>query len=516
MTRNVDGRGRTTIWVTGDQLAAGNPALAVVDKEWARVLMIESLGWARERPYHKWKLVLIYAAMRAFADDLRREGWHVDYFAEREDFEGPLAEHVAAFRPGRVRMMSQSDFGVTEQLCAAVASFGIPVDVVPHCNFISTPNDFDELFARGRERVTMETFYRKMRRKTGLLMEGGVPAGGTWNFDKENRFPPKKDMRFPAPAVGPERPHVRDAIALVEAHFPDHPGSAANFDLPTTRADALAYADEFFATRLDLFGPYEDAMVRGEPRLYHSRLSAAINVGLLHPLELCERAELAYRNGSARLASVEGFVRQLLGWREFVWRVYWRLMPEYRTRNALNATRRVPVWYRDGETSMACQREALHHVLDLGWAHHILRLMILGNFALLAGCEPQAMTDWFWYMFVDGYDWVMAPNVIGMTLHADGGFVGTKPYAASANYIHKMSDYCGACAYDPKKTVGRDACPYNALYWDFIARHETRFAKNPRMALPIRNWSGRSASDKAAIRTRAAELLRKIERGERL
>jgi len=507
---------RTTIWVTGDQLSPRNPALAGVDKARARVLLIESLAWARERPHHKRKLVLTFAAMRGFADDLRREGWQVDYFAERDALDGALGEHLAAYRPARVRMMEQSDFGETERLCAAVAPFGVPVDVLPQGNFISTQEEFDELFARGRERVTMETFYRKMRRKTGLLMDGDVPAGGSWNFDAENRLPPKRDMRFPPPPAVAQSRHVRDAIALVERHFPGHPGSTAHFDLPTTRAEALAYADEFFTARLDLFGPYEDAMVRGEPRLYHSRLSAAINVGLLHPLELCERAELAYRNGSARLASVEGFVRQLIGWREFVWRVYRRLMPEYRRRNALGATRPLPVWYGDGETAMACQREAMRHVLDLGWAHHILRLMVLGNFALLAGCEPQETTDWFWEMFVDGYDWVMVPNVIGMTLHADGGFVGTKPYAASANYINKMSDYCGGCAYDPKKTVGDDACPYNALYWDFMARHEARFAKNPRMALPIRNWRARAARDKAAIRERAADILGRIERGERL
>ena len=248
----------------------------------------------------------------------------------------------------------------------------------------------------------------------------------------------------------------------------------------------------------------------------HSRLSALINVGLLHPLELCERAELAYRNGDAPLASVEGFVRQLIGWREFIWQIYWRMMPEYRTRNALGADLPVPSFYRDGDTDMACQRDAHAGIRDLGWAHHIVRLMILGNFALIAGVNPQAMTDWFWYMFVDGYDWVMVPNVIGMTLHADGGFVGTKPYAASANYINRMSDYCGGCRYDSKKTVGDDACPYNALYWDFIARNETRFAKNTRMSLTLRNWQGRTAADKTAIRTRAAGLRGALRAGDRI
>jgi len=236
----------------------------------------------------------------------------------------------------------------------------------------------------------------------------------------------------------------------------------------------------------------------------------------LHPLELCERAELAYRTGQARLSSVEGFVRQLIGWREFIWQSYWKLMPEYRTRNALGATLPVPSFYWDGETTMLCQREAHRFVQELGWAHHILRLMVLGNFALIAGIDPQAMTDWFWSIFVDGYDWVMVPNVIGMTLHADGGFVGTKPYAASANYINTMSDYCKRCPYDPKKILGEDACPYNALYWDFMARNERRFAANPRMALPLRSWAARDDSAKAAIRARAASLRERLRTGLRL
>ena len=362
----------------------------------------------------------------------------------------------------------------------------------------------------------METFYRRMRHKTGLLMDGDEPAGDAWNFDHDNRKPPTRGMRFPAEPEVPPNAHVRDAIEVVERVFADHPGTIGAFDIPTTRADALAYADDFFTHRLDAFGPYEDAMVAGEPRLYHSRLSALINVGLLHPLELCERAELAYRSGDARLASVEGFVRQLIGWREYIWQTYWRLMPEYRTRNSLGADLPVPHAYRDGETEMACVREAMRWTLELGWAHHILRLMILGNFALLAGVDPQAMTDWFWEMFVDGYDWVMVPNVIGMTLHADGGFVGTKPYAASANYINKMSDYCAPCRYDPKAVTGDDACPFNSLYWDFIARHESRFAKNPRMSLPIRGWRGKAEPWRVAVRARAAALRERLRADERL
>ncbi len=506
----------TTVWIAGDQLSRDNSALHGLERSDTVVLLIESLARGRERPYHKRRLVMIYAAMRGFADDLRAAGWRVDYYAEREDYAGPLAEHIAAYRPQRMRMMRLADYGVSDGLNALVRGHGLEFEVTPHVNFVSTASEFEELFARGQARVTMETFYRRMRRKTGLLMEGEQPVGGAWNFDRDNRQPPQRGMRFPPQPDVPLRAHARDAIALVEREFPNHPGTIGAFDIPTTRADALAYADDFFAHRLDNFGPYEDAMVTGEARLYHSRLSALVNLGLLHPLELCERAELAYRAGQARLSSVEGFIRQLIGWREFIWQTYWKMMPEYRTRNSLGATLPVPVFYRDGETDMFCTREAMRFVLGLGWAHHILRLMVLGNFALLAGIDPQAMTDWYWEMFVDGYDWVMVPNVVGMTLHADGGFVGTKPYAGSANYINKMSDYCGRCRYNPKKTVGDDACPYNALYWDFMARHEQRFARNTRMALPLRNWRAKDEAEKTAIRARAAELRERLAAGGRL
>jgi deoxyribodipyrimidine photolyase-related protein len=505
-----------TVWITADQCLPRHPVLAGADPAATTVLMIESIARARQRRYHKRKLVLVFAAMRGYADDLRAAGWNVDYYAERDAFEPALAEHVARYRPARFAMMAQSEYGVDARMMAVVAEHGLSMDTAPHANFVSTAADFDALFTPMRARVTMETFYRRMRVKTGLLMDGDVPVGGVWNLDHENRRPPKRGMTLPPEPPVPRRPHVDAAIALVERHFADHPGSIGDFDIPTTRADALAYADDFFTHRFAGFGAYEDAMLRGERRMYHSRLSAPINLGLLHPLELCERAELAYRSGTAPLAAVEGFIRQLIGWREFIWQTYWRVMPEYRTRNALSATLPVPASYRDGNTSMACVGAALEATFELGWAHHIQRLMILGNFALLAGCDPQAMTDWFWEMYVDGYDWVMVPNVIGMTLYADGGIVGTKAYAASANYINRMSDYCSGCAYDPKQTVGDDACPFNALYWDFMARHAAVFAANPRMVRSVRAWQSRDRTWQAAVRARAAELRSHLREGGRL
>jgi deoxyribodipyrimidine photolyase-related protein len=508
--------GRLTVWITADQCTPRHPMLATADRATTSILMIESIARSRQRRYHKRKLVLIYAAMRGYADDLRARGWTVDYYAEHEAFETALAEHIARKRPARFAMMAQSEYGVDDRMTAAVAAHGFAMEIVPHVNFISTAEEFNGFFARGRTRITMEAFYRKMRIKTGLLMDGDVPAGGAWNFDHDNRHPPRPGMTFPPDAAMEIRPHVRAAIALVERYFPDHPGTTDEFDIPTTRADALAYADDFYTHRLAGFGAYEDAMLLGEPRLNHSRLSALINIGLLHPLELCERAELAYRNGSAPLSSVEGFIRQLIGWREFVWQLYWKFMPEYRSRNALDARLPVPAFYRDGDTTMACASAALKATFSLGWAHHIQRLMILGNFALLAGCEPQAMTDWFWEMYVDGYDWVMVPNVIGMTLYADGGIMATKPYAASANYINRMSDYCKGCAYDPKATIGENACPFNALYWDFIRRIEPAIAKNPRMALPLRAWHRREPDWQSAVRERADALRAIVRDGGRL
>jgi len=475
--------------------------------------MIESIAEAELRPYHKRKLVLLFAVMRHFAAELRGAGWTVDYYAEHDDDASAFADHVATARPQRLRLMAQSEFGNTERMTAIARDHGVEVEVFAHCNFISDANDFDRLAKSESARVTMEHFYRGMRKKTGLLMDGGEPTGGAWNFDSQNREPPKAGMRFPElPTFAPDA-ITTEVMALVERRFADHPGDIGTWNVPVTRADALVALEDFVVYRLDEFGPHQDAMILGERSMNHSMLSAPINVGLLHPLECCERAEIAYRSGSARLQSVEGFIRQVIGWREYVWRIYWKQMPAYRSRNALGATVPLPRFFWTGETDMNCLREALAHVRETAYAHHILRLMILGNFALIAGFEPQETNDWFWAMFIDGYDWVMVPNVIGMTLHADGGYVGTKPYAASANYINKMSNYCRPCRYDPKKTDGDDACPFNSLYWDFLARNETRFSKNARMTLVMKNWQRRPDSAKATVRRQAARVLARLQAG---
>jgi deoxyribodipyrimidine photolyase-related protein len=504
----------TTVWISGDQCTPHHTALAAADRASTVVLMIESIERARLQRYHKRKLVLIYAAMRHFAEDLRRAGWTVDYHVEAPDFATAFAAHVAAFAPARVVLMEQSEWGATEAMRAIAARHGCDVTVTAHANFLSTAADYDRLLKRDDARVTMETFYRAMRRSTGLLMDGDAPAGGAWNFDAENRRPPARGLRFPAVPRYPPDAITREAIALVERRFAENPGTIGDFALAVRRTDALHALDAFVADRLPTFGPWQDAMLAGEREMSHAHLAYAINVGLLHPLEVARRAERAYRDGAVPLASAEGFIRQVIGWREYVWRIYWKRMPAYRERNALGAIVPLPAFFTTGKTSMFCLADVLAAVRETGYAHHIQRLMILGNFALIAGLEPVAVNDWFWGMFVDAYDWVMVPNVIGMALHADGGEVGTKPYAASANYINRMSDYCGHCRYDPKQTTGPDACPFNALYWDFIDRNAPRFARNPRMAVIVRSWQGRELAAQETVRRHAAELVARIASGE--
>ncbi len=493
-----------SIWITGDQCSTKNSALAAADKSIATVLMIESIARGNKLKYHKKKLVLIYSVMRHFAEELRREGWNVDYYTEAPNFQAAIDEHLTKNPSSSVLLMEQTEYGATDALVKMLGDR--QVTVLPHCNFISSAKDYAGLQRAPGSRVTMESFYRHMRKKTGLLMDGNSPYGDIWNFDKSNRQAP--DDSFSASPIREFPPDkiTRDVIAMVERYFPDHPGTCDGWIYAVTRKDALLAAQDFFDNRLDEFGPHQDAMLLGKPFLNHSILSPYINTCLLHPLELCREAEQRFLEKRASLASVEGFVRQLIGWREFIWRVYWLLMPSYKKRNKLQAREKLPEFYWTGDTSMRCMKDAIDTTRDHGYAHHIIRLMILGNFALIAGLDPLETNDWFASMFVDGYDWVMVPNVIGMTLHADGGHVGTKPYAASANYINKMSNYCGSCHYEAKKTFGEKACPFNALYWDFMLRNEKVFAGNHRMAMTMKALSSKSPDWKNEIRKRANDL----------
>jgi deoxyribodipyrimidine photolyase-related protein len=502
--------GLTTVWIIGDQLTPEISSLSGLKPNDCVVLMIESLEHAQRLPFHKQKLVLIWSAMRHFAEELRGLGYTIDYHSSAPNSKQALHKHIEVYKPSRVRVMETAEYGLSHRVSEFAEEMGLPVEITPNNMFLSDRDSFQNT-AEGRKSVIMETFYRKMRVQTGLLMDGDKPVGGQWNYDKLNRMPASPDLRFPG-----VRGCSPDSIALevkriVEREFPDHFGSCDDFYWPVTRSDARAFFQDFLENRLDLFGPYEDAMVSGERVLYHSLISPLINIGLLEPLEICRLVEERYYQGKGRLNSVEGFIRQIIGWREFVYQIYHWKMPEYIDVNFLEADLPLPDFYWNAETDMYCIKEAVETLIEHGINHHIQRLMITGNFALIAGINPQEVNDWYWLAYADAYEWVVTPNVLGMSLYADGGIMSTKPYAASANYINRMSDYCRKCLYNPSESVGEKSCPFNSLYWDFLARNRDRLADNPRMALIYKNMLRQSPERLRAMNDRAGKLRKRLQ-----
>lgn len=504
----------TTVWVLGDQLTTDNAAFTGCDPSNAVVLMVESRARGFHLRYHQQKLVLIYAAMRHFRDALRNAGWTVDYhsLADTETFGDALRKHCARFRPERVRVLEAGDWKTTRALPSLARQVGFRLEWVADNLFLVGRGEFRE-WAADSKRLLMETHYRRVRRKLKVLVESdGSPTGGEWNLDAENRrsvaewIRDGRPMPPGLPRLTPD-PLTREVISDVERHFPGHPGEAAGFWLPVTRSEALRWLRTFVEERLDRFGPYEDLMLTGQPALFHSVLTPMLNIGLLRPMECVEAAVATYRAGRIPLHSVEGFIRQVIGWREFVNGVYWLRGPEYTGLNELGADRPLPAWFYTGETPMNCLRQVIGEVRRTGYNHHIQRLMVLGNFLLLAGVRSGDALRWFNEMYVDAHDWVMAANVIGMALHADGGYMATKPYAAGSAYIHKMSDYCRDCRFKPTEREGERACPFGFLYWDFFGRHEERFARNPRVSVIVKAWRKRSEDERALVRRQAAAFL---------
>lgn len=508
-------REKLSVWILGDQLRFDHPALAAaeqeVGRERVRVVLVESEARKRKLPYQRKKLVLLMSAMRHFAQALRERGVEAEHVRAR-DFRAGLRAHLERHRPAQLLTMAAADWaGRRWQTQRAQAALGVPLRVLPNTQFLVGRHDPLPDAPAGK-RVVMETFYRAMRTRFGLLMKGGEPEGGRWNFDAENREPlPAELRRDPAKHV-PALPRFEaDALTrevMREVEAAGHGvGSAAGFDYAVTHEDAQRALRDFVARRLDRFGPYEDAMSERHGTLFHSVLSPYVNLGLLDPLEMARAAETAYRAKQARLASAEGFVRQVVGWREFMYWQYWRLMPGLERANAWGAQRPLPSFFWDAQTEMHCLRSVIARSLDTGYAHHIERLMLLGNFSVLAGLEPQAVTRWFEAVFVDAYDWVMQSNVVGMALNADGGKIATKPYVASASYVQRMSDYCGSCRFDPKARTGADACPFNALYWSFHLEHEKKLAANPRIGFAARQVKRFDAKERRAIREQARRFL---------
>lgn len=504
---------RALILILGDQLSPAISSLAGADPGRDVVLMAEVLAEARYVDHHKQKLVLVFAAMRHFAEELRAAGWQVEYRRLDEglpDLETALGQAIARHRPDEVRITEPGEWRLWQAMQGWPARFGLPVKLCDDARFLCSRAEF-AAWARARKTLVMEPFYRLMRRRTGLLMEGDQPAGGRWNFDAENRAPAQDSLFLPAPPEGARDEITAEVLAMVGRNFPESFGQLAPFFWQTTRAGAEAARERFLREALPNFGLYQDAMLADRPWMYHSLLSPYINLGLLDPLDLCRRAEAEWRAGRAPLAAVEGFIRQIIGWREYVRGVYWLKMPGYAEENALDARRPLPAFYWTGETRMRCLAQVIGQTLETGYAHHIQRLMITGTYALLIGADPAAVHRWYLGVYVDAYEWVELPNTLGMSQHADGGFLATKPYAASANYIDRMSDYCQGCAFDPKARTGPRACPWNALYWDFIARHAGKWARNPRMSLPLRSWQAKPEPEQLALRAAAAVHLAELD-----
>ena len=508
---------RHLVIVLGDQLDPASSAFDGFDPALDAVWMAE----VSEESTHVWsakqRTVIFLSAMRHFAGELRARHWPVSY-TQLDDAQnqgtlaGELRVAVERLLPAALVMTAPGDWRVLHALRAMAKSAGLPLDVRDDRHFFSTVRDF-AVHAEGRSQLRLEYWYRELRKKNGILMNAGKPVGGKWNFDSDNResFGAKGPGALPPRVAFEPDAITQDVLRLVNTRFADHPGSLDEFGWPVTRTQALQALDAFITQRLPEFGRYEDAMWQGEAWLYHSHLSSSMNLKLLGAREVVEAAEAAFRAGLVPLASVEGFVRQILGWREFVRGIYWTQMPGYVERNGLGAQAALPAFYWTGDTDMACLRDVIGQTLKHGYSHHIQRLMVTGLYALLFGVRPQEVHRWYLSVYVDAVEWAELPNTLGMSQFADGGMMASKPYVASGSYINRMSNHCKGCRFDPAQSVGKDACPFTTLYWDFLLRHEAWLAGNPRMAFQVKNVARIEPEKRELITAQAAAHRREIE-----
>ncbi|MEL6961824.1 MAG: cryptochrome/photolyase family protein [Pseudomonadota bacterium] len=505
---------RKLVLILGDQLTPAISSLGVADKATDRILIVEAMEEATYVGHHKKKIVFLFSAMRHFADSLRKDGWAVDYVTLQDpgnsgSLTSEVGRAIERFAPNRLVITEPGEWRLQDEMEGWSKRFGLSVDILDDTRFLCSKRTF-AAWAEGRKQLRMEFFYREMRKQTGLLMDGATPIGGKWNFDTENRKPAKSDLFLPQP-IGFEPDEItREVLDLVGTEFADHFGDAEPFWFGVTSAQANKALDAFIEEALPGFGDYQDAMLTGERFLYHSVLSLYINAGLLDPLDVCKRIQTAYESGHAPLNAAEGFIRQIIGWREYVRGIYWLKMPTYVEENALDAPRALPDFYWTGETEMACLREAITQTKEEAYAHHIQRLMVTGNFAMLAGVAPKDVHKWYLAVYADAYEWVELPNTLGMSQFADGGLLASKPYASSGNYINKMSDYCRHCSFDVKQKTGESACPFNALYWDFLARNDDVLRGNPRLGQVYRTWDRMDLAKQKSYRESAKAFLEKL------
>lgn len=508
---------RRLILILGDQLTHGLGALKDIDREHDHVLLAEVMEEASHVPHHPKKIALIFSAMRHFAEALREQGQQVHYVALDDpdntgSLPGELLRWTQRLDPAEVHLTECGDWRLEQ----ALRHCGVPIHWHQDSRFLCSRDAF-AAWAKGRKQLRMEFFYREMRRDSGLLLNpDGTPEGGAWNFDADNRKALPNGVRPPAPLSIEPDAITRDVLALVERRFTSHYGSLEGFDYPVTAEQAERLWQYFLAQGLADFGDYQDAMADGEPFIFHSRISAALNIGLLDLRRICAEVEAAYRAGDVPLNAAEGFIRQLIGWREYVRGIYWLRMPEYAEGNRFGNSRPLPEFYWTGKTRMNCMRQAIGQTLEHAYAHHIQRLMVTGNFALLAGIAPKAICDWYLAVYMDAFDWVELPNTLGMVMHADGGYLGSKPYCASGQYIKRMSNHCQGCSYKVSESTGESACPFNALYWHFMMRHREPLERNPRIGMVYRNLARMTEAKQQALWDWGERLLAKLDAGEML
>jgi len=512
-----------TIWIQAHQLGRDNSALAEIIRPTgpvppAQVLMIESEEQSRLRPYHRRKLILLFSAMRHFAEELRKRKIPVDYYGLLPDgshphrtFREALRLHQQKFSPAEMTMMELPELSGAREASMLAREFGIPLRTTCNTNVLTDRAAFAAGYSE-RQRLPMEKHYSSLRRQFRLLMDENTPAGGRWSFTPGRQTLPQ-DRPVPRPLSFLPDSMTSEVIRTVDSLFPDHPGTGTGFDLPVTHAQAIALLDDFIAYRLPRFGTSAETMVAGEPLLYHSFLAPFLNIGLLAPLHLLKKVEHAYHTGAAPLSSVEFFVRQILGWREYLYGIYHTFMPGYRTLNTLEAHAGLPVFFRDGSTDCACLADAITQAIRTGYLHHGYRSTIIGNFATLAGIRPLELFDWFMALFLDAWEWVTLPNVIGMGTYADGGCVTTAPSVSGGRAINRVSDYCARCRYRAGTTTGDAACPFNTLYWDFLERNRTNLSlSHGKLAAPYRRLRTMNTGERRALHQTTKKLFLRLFR----
>ena len=502
---------RNLILILGDQLSTNISSLQMANRNTDRVLIAEVQTEATYIKHHKKKIAFLFSAMRHFAEELKKSGWSVDYI-KIDDPEnsgslfGEVRRSIARWNLGGLFVTEPGEWRLFHEMSNWSADLDLPVRILGDSRFLCSREEFSN-WANRRKQLRMEYFYREMRRRTGLLMDGETPAGGRWNFDADNRKAASSDTDFSPPLKFEPDAVTHEVISKVDCRFTDHFGNLDPFWFAVTADQAETAFEHFLHNSLASFGDYQDAMLSGERFLSHSVISQYLNAGLLDPMTLCRMVEREYLEGRVALNSAEGFIRQVIGWREFVRGIYWLKMPDYADLNFLGANRDLPEFYWSAKTGMNCVREAVLQTKEEAYAHHIQRLMVTGNFALLAGIEPGQVHEWYLAVYADAYEWVELPNTIGMSQFADGGLLASKPYAASGNYISKMSNYCDTCRYDVKKKFGDNACPFNPLYWDFLSRNANNLRKNPRLRQVYRVWDQMDDEKQAAYLKSAKTIL---------